>query len=228
MPMKVSTTAGGDNYANPFIGPIGPITTLDVDLTDLTNKEVDADGILKPGVPLTKAGELCDTLAISTIAQGVNAAGGIEAVGNGTVGAATGGYNQPSETITATFTTTGATAKANVYGSKSGYIGELTVGTAFHSPQINVTAADGATDFTAGNVISWVVTGGDSDKVYGVTVEATKLVDDNGASLTGTYAVVVTTAGLLNRDIVEDILGRALTATEIAGFAGSPLQLTNT
>jgi hypothetical protein len=67
--------------------------------------------------------------------------------------------------------------------------------------------------------------------VFGVTIEATKIAEDNTdlANTPDTF-VAVETSGLVNRDIVEDILGRALTAAEIAGFdaAGSKLALTTT
>jgi len=67
--------------------------------------------------------------------------------------------------------------------------------------------------------------------VFGVTIEATRIAEDNTdlANTPDTF-VAVETSGLINRDIVEDILGRALTAAEIAGFdaAGSKLALTTT
>lgn len=73
--------------------------------------------------------------------------------------------------------------------------------------------------------------------VYGVTIEPIKLVhatlpptDVSLAADTATMAIVVGTHGVVNRDICEDNLGRALTADEIAGFAlaGSTLHLSRT
>ena len=78
---------------------------------------------------------------------------------------------------------------------------------------------------------------GSAVPVYGVVMEATKLVhatdpatDVSLAADTGTMQIAVCTHGIVNRDIVEDNLGRALTADEIAGFAlaGSHLHLTRT
>ena len=71
--------------------------------------------------------------------------------------------------------------------------------------------------------------------VYGVVVAPTRIVGKNptneslGAD-TGRQLVTVGTIGVVNRDIVEDTLGRALTANEIAAFkaAGSLLRLTRT
>ena len=72
-------------------------------------------------------------------------------------------------------------------------------------------------------------------EVYGVTVEATKIVaagptDVSLAANTGTATVALATIAQIQRDIAEDNLGRAYTAAEIAGFAaaGSRLTLTNT
>lgn len=73
--------------------------------------------------------------------------------------------------------------------------------------------------------------------VYGVTMEPIKLthatVPPTNVSLaadTATQQVALGIAGLVNRDICKDNLGRVLTADEIAGFdlAGSKLHLTRT
>lgn len=71
--------------------------------------------------------------------------------------------------------------------------------------------------------------------VYGVVIEATKIVPANPtngtlAAVTVDPLIAVAVIGLVNRDIAEDNLGRAYTAAEIAGFdlAGSKLGLTST
>lgn len=50
------------------------------------------------------------------------------------------------------------------------------------------------------------------------------------AADTGTVPIGMTVGGIVNRDIVEDNLGRAMTANELAGLvaAGSQFTLTNT
>lgn len=74
---------------------------------------------------------------------------------------------------------------------------------------------------------------GAGEYVYGVTVEAVKVANDNAtatiAALT-TQQVALAIIGMVNRDVVEDMLGRAYTAAEIAGFAlaGSLLRLSKT
>lgn len=58
MPMEITTVAAGNNYGNPFIGPIDHTDQITVDVSGLTTDEVDAYGYLKPGVPLARTGIL--------------------------------------------------------------------------------------------------------------------------------------------------------------------------
>lgn len=71
--------------------------------------------------------------------------------------------------------------------------------------------------------------------VYGMTFEAQKIVADNPtndslAANTSDPIITINTVGHANRDVIEDNLGRALTADEIAGFdrAGSKIALSAT
>ena len=68
-----------------------------------------------------------------------------------------------------------------------------------------------------------VLVGASPAFVYGVTFEAQKIVPDNPtnvtlAAVTSDPIITVNTVGHANRDVIEDNLGRALTANEIAGF----------
>lgn len=134
MPLKTSVvSSGGSVYGHPFVGPVNHTDVVRVDVSAMSNDEVDADGYLKPGVPLASDGTLCGT----------------------------------------------------------------------------------------------------ADTVKGVVIEPVKVADGNeAADLTGATDIDVAVAiiGLVNRDIVEDNLGRALTADEIAAFAkaGSHVSLTAT
>lgn len=60
MPLQnIPTATGGTSgYCDPFVGRPGPPAHVKVDLSGLTTDEVDPDGYLKPGVPLTKTGVL--------------------------------------------------------------------------------------------------------------------------------------------------------------------------
>lgn len=56
MPLAITNTAGGTNYGNPFVGPVDHPAHVKVDISGLTDKEVDSHGYLKPGVPLEEDG----------------------------------------------------------------------------------------------------------------------------------------------------------------------------
>ena len=134
MPLRISTTDGGSSHSNPFVGPIVATAHVKVDVSDLSNKEIDDNGYLKPGLPLKQDGNL---------------------VGSG----------------------------------------------AF---------------------------------VFGVTVEAVKVAESNSsadiAAVTNDPFVAVATICQVSQDIIEDTLGRSLTADELAGFdvAGSKVSLIRT
>lgn len=61
MPLYVKrTTQSTTVYPPVFIGDILGMQQVVVDVSELTTKEVDADGFLKPGVPFKKDGTLAD------------------------------------------------------------------------------------------------------------------------------------------------------------------------
>lgn len=226
MPMKVTKTAGDISYGAPFLGPLNHTAAIDVDLSNLTDDEIDAKGYLKPGVPLSRAGALVAAMTKSTPGSPSYTRVGTS---DGTMGSVTGRFGAPGETITATCITEAANGGTfRVEGTKSGFLGIASVGVAFDSAVIGFTIADGAEDWDIGDVITVVVTGGVSDKVFGVVPEPLQVAADNAAgtiAALGTIQVVVGLIGALNRDVVEDNLGRVLTNAEVAGFAGTPLVL---
>lgn len=126
MPISVSNSTGGLAHAPVFVGKIHATDVVQVDISDLTTAEVDPDGYIKPGVPLSKLGDI--------------------------VGAAVAVYGVTIEPIKTPHTTI---------------------------PPTNVSlAAD-----------------------------------------VGTFPCAVGVMGVVNRDVMEDNLGRVLSANEIAGFA---------
>jgi len=135
--IEIEKTSGGQSHTSPFVGPTNHPLSVLADISELTTKEVDVNGYLKPGVPFKKDGTLCD-----------------------------------------------------------GTAGEF---------------------------------------VFGVTIEATKIVAANPtnatlAADTRTVPVTVAVICVVNRDIAEDVLERAYTASEIAAFdaAGSKCVLSRT
>lgn len=132
MPLGITTTAGGLAHSPVFVGQIIGTDVVKVDLSDLSDEEVDADGYIKPGVPLDKNGNI---------------------VGAGI-------------------------------------------------------------------------------PVWGVTIEPIKVASGGTDAIldAATDCFVTVGFGLCNRDVMEDNLGRALSADEIAGFdlAGSNCRITRT
>lgn len=133
MPLtRRSLATAGEIYPLPFVGPHDHTHALAVNVGALTTAEVDADGYLKPGVPLNASGALIAT--------------------------------------------------------------EATPGTT-------------------------------TDSVFGVTVEPIKVAESNAAAdltAAGTMDIALVTIGQVNRAVVEDILGRVLTADEVAAFSNAP------
>lgn len=126
-------TTAGEVHPSPFVGPINHTVAITVDVSTLSDDEVDANGYLKPGVILQQNGDLV----------------------NGT-----------------------------------------------------------------------------SQIAYGAVVEAVKVAADNSAlgSVTDDVQVAVALFCVINRDILEDSLGRALTSNELAAVnaAGSHVAITPT
>ena len=132
MPLGITKTAGGLAHSPVFVGKILNTDVVKVDLSDLSDEEVDADGYIKPGVPLDKDGNI---------------------IGSGV-------------------------------------------------------------------------------PVWGVTIEPIKVASGGTDAIldAATDCFVTVGFGLCNRDVMEDNLGRVLSADEIAGFAlaGSNCRLTRT
>ena len=243
MPIGITTTAGGTGYANPFVGPINHSVHAKVDISTLLVDEVDADGYLKPGVPLALlANDLATRIGVEVAAGTAVAAAFAGNTGNGTMGAVTVSAGAKAGVYNLIVIEPGANAGVfQVIDPDGVFVGRGTVAVAFSAGGLAFTLADGATDFVAGDGFTITVTltaGGPLTKmVYGVTIEATKLPlvtvpPTNGtlATETGDCFVAVATHGVVNLDIAEDNLARAYTAAELAAFdaVGSHIRLTTT
>jgi len=59
VPIKITETIlSSETYASAWLGPVDHLVQVLIDVSALTNAEVDAAGWLKPGVPFTRAGVL--------------------------------------------------------------------------------------------------------------------------------------------------------------------------
>jgi hypothetical protein len=228
MPLSIRTIlTGAQAYANVYIGEIDQTAQIQIDVTQLTNAEIDSAGYLKPGVPFMSNGLLTTTPeTLSTVAAGASHQNAAATLGNGTITGVSGGYGAPVETVTALCLTPGPTGTFSVTGSRSGYLGVATVGTPFTSPVINFTINDGATDWAALNTITFAVTpAGVTAKVFGVNIEPIKVAAGNDAgsiaAASTTFEIGLGLSGTLNKALIEGNLGRALTAAEVAGFIGT-------
>lgn len=66
------------------------------------------------------------------------------------------------------------------------------------------------------------------EKIYGAVVEATKIAASNSAgdlAAAAAATVIVSLIGSMNRAVLEDSLGRAVSADELAALDGVPLVL---
>ncbi|HRH45813.1 MAG TPA: hypothetical protein PKY82_29495 [Pyrinomonadaceae bacterium] len=56
MPLNITKTSGGLTHSPVFVGQILGTDVVKIDISDLSDKEVDENGYLKPGVPFMKDG----------------------------------------------------------------------------------------------------------------------------------------------------------------------------
>ena len=242
MPMIITETTGGTNYTSPFIGPVDHTLHVLLDISTFTTDEIDADGYLKPGVPIAllangKGVGIGDEAAAGSAVATADAGN----TGNGAMGAITVGAGAKAGTYRLEIIEAAANAGTfGVWDPDGIMVGTGNVASAFSGGGLSFTLADGATDFVAGDGFAIVVTltagGASVSRLHGVTVEATKLpittpaTNTTLASETGDCFVAVATHGVINRDLAEDNLGRAYNAAELAAFnaAGSHFTLTTT
>lgn len=236
MPLEIVSVVGGTNYASPFVGSVDHTVHVKVDISGLTTDEVDADGYLKPGVPLTEEGLRIGVQAAAGTAVAAAVAGN---TGNGTMGAVTVSAGAKAGVYTLTIIEPAANAGAFIVTDPDGIvIGNGDVAVAFSAGGLAFTLADGATDFASGDQFTITVTltagGAITSRIFGVTVEAAKLpitlprTNTTLGNETGDCFVALATHGIVNRDIAEDNLARAYTAPELAAFATSRFALTTT
>jgi hypothetical protein len=201
----------GNAYTSPFRGKIDHTAQIPCDLSFLTSREVDSDGVLKPGVPLKANGALVGGPAATQAYRGT---------GNGTLtglAAAAGAADDVYQLTLITAAANGGTFR--VVSNKRGVLANAVVATPFVDAEIGgFTINDGATDFIVGDEFTIVVA---SPAVYGVTIEPLQLATGNtqqNLDDAGTPWIGVATIAQVNKNVIEDNLGAALTVAEISGF----------
>lgn len=254
MPIAITKTTGGTTYASPFVGRVDHFLAAKVDVSALTNTQVDANGFLKPGVVLTITGVVPgDTVGTAQV-ETATVVGTIAAdgAGNATVIVTSANMSNSPKTLSVAVanndTASQVAAKVRAALAADGDVNDaFTVsGTGANviltalSPAANdatlnisiddgtsagLTAAPTSADTTAGVAPAAGVT-------PGVVHEPVKVHTDNTTlgDVTADVFAALGVIGIVNRDIMEDNLGRALTAAEIAALTGanSRLVLTTT
>jgi phage tail sheath gpL-like len=229
-------------YASPFVGPVGHTAHVKVDVSALTNTQVDSKGILKPGVVLTLDGIApSDTVGTkqvetATVLGSVGASG----AGNATVIITSpllpGGTKTLSVAVANNDTAAQVAAKIRTALAADGDINDVfSVGgsgadvvltalvPAANDATLNVSIDNGtSTGLTAAptSVNTTAGVAGGANAVICMVKEATKIAENNTglASITDDPFVACATIAQANRDIVEDNLGRALNAAEVAAL----------
>lgn len=246
MPPIVKKTAGGTNYAIPFVGRVDHTIQVQIQTALLTQSQVDSMGVLKPGVVLPMHGGALGNILGTPQVETATVAGVIGAAGAGNVSVvvtssllpngsktlAVAVANNDTAAQVATkvraalsadadisnfYTVSGAGADV-VLTNKSALVNDTTLNVALATgTATGLTAAPNSVNTTAG------VAPDEAVMVYA----AQKIRNDNlnlGADTSKPFVTCAVIA-VANRYLVEDNLGRPLTATEIAALRASKITL---
>ncbi|HEY0428998.1 MAG TPA: hypothetical protein VGC76_14550 [Pyrinomonadaceae bacterium] len=246
MPLLIEKTTGGTAYASPFLSNLGGnVIHVKVDVSLLSTSQVDEDGILKPGVVLPSHGGAFGSPNGTAQVETQTVVGTANGAGNVKVTITSELYEEPIEILVAVAdtdnaaaiggkirTALGADSRVTDYytvgGAGANYsltaktIGpndiSLNLAHAQQSPVTGITAASNSTNSTAGVAPDDAV----------MVISPTKIAASNTSlsSITNDPLVACATIATVNRSIVEDNLGRSLTAVELAAIKNSGLRLT--
>jgi hypothetical protein len=214
MPITITQPSAtqGKVYASPFRGKVEHTAMVTIDLSFLTSREVDADGVLKPGVPLKSNGALIGGPAATQAYRGT---------GNGTLTGLAAAAGAADDQYTLTLILAAANGGTfRVVSAKRGVLANAVVATPYVDAEIGgFTINDGATDFIVGDEFTINVA---SPAVYGVTIEPLQLANSNSQAdldAAGNPWVALATIAQVNKNVIEDNLEAALTAAEVSGFS---------
>jgi phage tail sheath gpL-like len=243
MPTKVKRASGNNTaYASALIGNYETLHAL-IDVSALTASQVDTRGYLKPNVPLSLSGVALSSASAVAQVETATVAGTITGAGTVTVKVTSALLDGGSKTLNVAVANsddasavagkirTALAADADIIAvfSVSGATTAVVLTALVAAPNdttLNIATANGtATGLTAAPTSANTTAGvaGSTGQVPCVTVEAVKVAESNQtADLNAAQDVLVAMAvnGTLNRDIVEDTLGRVLLPAEIAALNG--------
>jgi len=245
----INDHSGGSVYPSALVGQF-ETASVKVDVSALTTSQVDADGYLKPNVPLTLNGLSPTTASAVAQVETLTVAGTVDADGAGnavvvvtskllvggskTFQVAVANDDTAAQVAAKVRAALGADADITGYYAVGGSSTTVTLTALSAGPNdetLNISIADGTSDglttvTTSTNTTAGVA--GTASEIPCVTVEAVKVAANNGAGLATASDRLVACAvrGTLNRDVMEDVLGRALTAAEVASLRGPNSNLT--
>ena len=247
MPARITPlTTAGELHPTPFLGPINHTAAIPVDVSQLDSNVVDKKGFLKPGVLLTRNGR---PVSAGSVLSGPNLRAGsnagkirvdaFNAAVNGVqvAKAAQNNIDVTQSTVVAAgshvavlvqMTAAGAvsTLASAVYDTEAEALRALPVPAANRVP-VGYFVASGvtlnATALAAANSTFYNFAYGD-EQGFGAVVEAVKVAKSNSATdllAAIDIEVAVATICMINRDILEDAIGRSLTLGERANIRDS-------
>lgn len=245
MPIRIAKTAGGSSYGNPFI-KLFATTHVKLKISLLTAFQVDAQGILKPGVVLPRHGGALGNLNGVVQVETATVAGTIGAAGAGNIKVIiTSKYFPTGKTIPVAVANNDAAATIagkirtalqadaevisyyNVGGAGADY--SLTAKSAeINDGSLNLAHSNDTASGMTNSTASANTTAGIAPDEAVMVVEATKIADSNTAlnAITDDVLVACATIAEVNRQIVEDNLGRKLSTAELAALRASKISMT--
>lgn len=246
MPPIVKKTAGGTNYTIPFVGRVDHTIAVQVDLSLRSTDEIDQMGVIKPGIVLPMHGGALGNTAGTAQVETATVAGAIGAAGAGNVSVVVTaqGLANGSKTFAVAVANddTAATAAGKIRAalaasadiSRSFTVsgaGANVVLTAKYAASndatLNIATSTGtATGLTAAPNSASTTPGVAPDEAV-MVYAATKVRENNlnlGAETSKPFVTCAVIA-VANRYIVEDNLGRALSAVEVTALRNSKIVL---
>ena len=247
MPPVIKKTTGGSVYGIPFIGRVDQTVHVQVDVSQLTTSQVDAKGILKPGVVLPMHGGALGSANGTAQVETHTVAGTIGASGAGNAKVIITSTLLPAGSKTVTFAvanndtatqvagkaraTLAADADVSPYYAVSGTGADIVL--TAKTPGANDASLKIETDNDTSSGLTHTVASANTaagtapdDAV--MVFAPTKIAEDNTSlgTITNDPLVACAVIAVANRAIVEDNLGRSLTPAELTALRNSKITLT--
>ena len=245
MPITINKKPGGSSYGNPFIKIIAT-THVKVDASLLSTSQVDSQGVLKPGVVLPRHGGALGNINGVAQVETATVAGSVGGSGAGNINVTiTSKYfptgkvvpvavanNDNAATIAGKIRTAlGADAEVIAFYTVGGSGADYSVtakSAEINDSSLNLAHANDTASGMTNAASSANTTAGVAPDEGVMVMEAVRIAQDNTAlsSITNDPFVACATIAEVNRQIVEDNLGRKLTVAELAALRAGKISMT--